>query len=90
MSEIRKLNKSEILKASEISQYSYCSVGWFLRRYGFTPSSESVKNGINIHAKIGEKIGAIKYKELSLKQTLFIGCFLIFIIIVMLISSWLL
>ena len=49
-------NKSNIIKASEISQYKYCSISWKLIREGYIPKSPNLKKGINTHFSHGKII----------------------------------
>jgi hypothetical protein len=50
-------NKSEVLSASEIGQFNYCPVSWYLKRCGYKPVSPLIELGVNKHKKIGEIIG---------------------------------
>ena len=50
------LKKSEIITASEIGQYHYCSMAWYLQKCGYEPKSPLLDVGIKKHAKLGEII----------------------------------
>ena len=54
-------NNSNILKASEIGQYHYCSISWKLIRDGYKPSSTKLKKGINNHFSHGKIIENTNY-----------------------------
>jgi predicted nucleic acid-binding Zn ribbon protein len=43
----------KIISASEIGQYNYCSVAWFLQRCGYEPLSESLEVGSKAHVELG-------------------------------------
>ena len=43
----------KIINASEIGQYNYCSVAWFLQRCGYEPLSESLEVGSKAHVELG-------------------------------------
>ncbi len=52
-------NNSDIISASEIGQYQYCSVSWKLQRNGYIPDSTYLENGIRKHVSQGKIIGKI-------------------------------
>ena len=47
-------NKSEIINASEIGQYFFCPVAWYLKRCGYRPKSYFIEKGNNKHKEIGK------------------------------------
>jgi len=51
----------KLFSASEIGQFSFCSVYWFLRKQGYSISS-SKKNayGVKMHNKMGKKTYRIR------------------------------
>jgi hypothetical protein len=51
---------SDVLNASEIGQYHYCSLSWYLQRCGYEPKSPSLKNGVKKHAEFGDIIDYTK------------------------------
>ena len=75
----------KIINASEIGQYNYCSVSWFLQRCGYKPLSESLELGAKAHIKLGNildntKLNIKKSKILSyIGYTLFIIGILFFL-----------
>lgn len=50
---MKKIDTSEIINASDIGQYQYCSIAWYLKKQGFKPESISLKQGILKHKKLG-------------------------------------
>jgi hypothetical protein len=54
----RKINISEnnIISASEIGQYYFCSNAWFLQKCGFKPISSNLDIGIKKHDELGKII----------------------------------
>ena len=56
-------SKSDVISASEIGQYVYCSVAWHLKRMGYEPESPKLEQGIEKHRKIGFKIDKIETKN---------------------------
>lgn len=73
----------DIIKSSEIAQYEYCPVGWFLQKKGYEPKSPSIDVGKNIHIDLGEKITALQTKEKTSRYLLYIGLVLIIIAILL-------
>jgi CRISPR-associated exonuclease Cas4 len=47
--------KSEVISASEIGQYEYCSISWDLARKGYKPTSEKLEIGTMMHVGIGKE-----------------------------------
>ncbi|MFA5102952.1 MAG: hypothetical protein WC525_07325 [Candidatus Thermoplasmatota archaeon] len=50
------LKKTDVISASEIGQYSYCSTAWMLQRCGNEPESPSLASGKQIHTTLGDTI----------------------------------
>jgi len=55
-----KLNRDTIIRASEIGQFTYCSVAWFLQRCGYTPESPLLEIGKKTHTNLGVAIDSIE------------------------------
>jgi hypothetical protein len=49
----RRFDKDYIINASEIAQYRYCSISWYLHRSGVKTKSNLIKQGINKHREFG-------------------------------------
>ena len=47
--------KSEVISASEIGQYEYCSISWDLARGGYKPTSKKLEIGTMMHVAIGKE-----------------------------------
>ncbi|MDH7517724.1 MAG: hypothetical protein QHH19_05210 [Candidatus Thermoplasmatota archaeon] len=45
---------SEVISASEIGQYHYCSIAWYLQKCGYEPVSALLNTGVEKHAQLGE------------------------------------
>ena len=45
--------KEIIFFASEIGQYHYCPISWFLLKKGYIPESSNLQNGVKKHQKYG-------------------------------------
>lgn len=58
-----RFNASRVLTASEIGQYHYCPVAWYLKRCGFEPESPALKEGINHHKEVGENIAHLPAQQ---------------------------
>ena len=71
------LNNSEIIRASEIGQYHYCSVSWYLQKCGYEPNSHNLEIGKKKHEELGIKIDNInenmrKYRVFEILGYLFL------------------
>jgi len=56
------LKKSDVLSASEIGQYQYCSYAWWLQRCGYKPESPSLELGKHVHVTLGTTIDGLEIK----------------------------
>ena len=54
--------KSDVLSASEIGQYVFCSCSWQLRRMGYEPESPFLEPGKQAHVALGETIDGLEQK----------------------------
>ncbi len=75
--------RTDILSASEIGQFVYCSVAWDLQRRGFQPESPHLETGKQGHYHLGTTMQSIEKKSrhsrvLSILGYLFIACALLF------------
>lgn len=52
--------KSNVVSASEIGQYVYCSYAWQLRRMGYEPESPYLEQGKQAHVALGEQINSLE------------------------------
>jgi hypothetical protein len=76
----KKIHKN-IISASEIGQYQYCSIAWKLKKMGFEPESELLQIGKDKHESHGK---IINHSEKLIKKSYFykiIGFLLIIITI---------
>ena len=55
-----QLNRNNVLRASEIGQYMYCSIAWYLQRCGYEPDSPLLDVGIKTHINLGNTIDSIQ------------------------------
>ena len=59
-------DKNNVITASEIGQYEYCSNAWFLQKKGYKPESIYLKRGVDKHKELGNTINKT---EKSLKKS---------------------
>jgi hypothetical protein len=52
--------RSDVLSASEIGQYVFCSCAWQLRRLGYEPESPYLETGKHAHIALGEQIESLE------------------------------
>ena len=64
---------SEIISASEIGQYNFCIVSWYLQRCGYKPRSESLEKGKKQHENIGIILKKTERKLTSSRILRYIG-----------------
>lgn len=56
------LKKTDVLSASEIGQYIYCSCAWQLHRCGYEAESPFLESGKQVHVAMGNKIDGLEGK----------------------------
>ena len=78
--ERKYLQNSDIINASEIGQYHYCSIAWYLQRSGFKPKSEFLDIGIKKHKELGLAIDEINYNTKKSMYFKVIGLLLLLVI----------
>lgn len=52
----KRQSNSKVINASEIGQFNYCSISWYLQKKGYKPESFHMDQGILEHKKLGETI----------------------------------
>lgn len=57
------LDKKMSISASEIGQYYFCSMAWYLNRCGFKPKLSSLQRGLEKHDNISELLNKIEKQE---------------------------
>jgi hypothetical protein len=62
MGKTKVLKKTDVLSASEIGQYHYCSCAWMLQRCGYEPESPYLEIGKQIHVALGDTIDGFETK----------------------------
>lgn len=54
--------ETDIISASEIGQYHFCSIAWYLQRCGYEPKSSMLDIGTKKHAELGKIINQSQTK----------------------------
>jgi hypothetical protein len=83
---LKKDNKN-IIMASEIAQYQYCSIAWKLTKQGYRPKSELLDIGRNKHEAHGKLIQFSEKLLTKSKILILIGCLLLFFAILIIITE---
>jgi len=53
---MKKNENSDVISASEIGQFYFCSKAWYLQKKGFKPKSKYLEKGVEKHREIGNII----------------------------------
>jgi hypothetical protein len=85
MVEKKTVNKSgkDIIRASEIGQYYFCSNSWYLQKCGYQPISKQLEFGTKKHEELGRIIDNLE-KE-NKRSNIFTAIGIILLIITILI-----
>jgi len=71
MTEEKKLFKSNVINASEIGQYNYCSYSWYLQKCGYKPESKLLAEGVKKHESLGftiNKTQSLRFQSIIIKS----------------------
>ena len=60
---LKSRDEEKPISASEISQYVYCPVSWYLKRSGVQPQSPGLQRGIAEHRKAGHRLAHLEKRE---------------------------
>ena len=85
-----KIDRNNVISASEIGQYCYCSIAWHLQKQGFKPDSELLKTGQKKHDELGYLINNFERKMVKSRILALIGYIVLFVSIILLIFEVLL
>ena len=55
-----QFSESDVISASEIGQYHYCPVAWYIQKCGYEPQSELLEIGKKKHVKHGDIIDCVQ------------------------------
>lgn len=61
-----RFKRTDFINASEIGQYHYCSMAWYLQRCGYKPESPLLDVGTKKHGELGE---IIDYSQMNAKKS---------------------
>jgi len=79
--------KKDCITASEIAQFHFCPVSWYLRKQGFLPASTLLKKGKKIHHRVGYHLFKSAKIERRIIRLRFLGLVLLFISILVFILA---
>ena len=58
----KKLKNNDVISASEIGQYYFCSMAWYLQKCGYQPESPYLEVGTKKHERLGNIIDETQNK----------------------------
>jgi len=70
---LKKMEKNDVISASEIGQYCFCSISWFLQKCGYKSDSMSQEFGTKKHEKLGEIIAKTQSENRKSKIFTLVG-----------------
>ena len=69
--------ETDILRASEIGQYHFCSIAWYLQKCGYQPISPMLEIGTKKHIELGKIMDYAQKKTNKSTRTAIIGYFML-------------
>jgi hypothetical protein len=70
---------TDVISASEIGQYHYCSIAWYLQKCGYKPKSPMLDIGIKKHLELGKVMDYTQINTRKTRTLAFIGYLLLII-----------
>jgi CRISPR/Cas system-associated exonuclease Cas4 (RecB family) len=80
----RSFKKNNVISASEIGQYHFCPMAWYLQRCGYKPKSESLDIGKKKHEELGRIMYYTQKNMIKSKIFAFVGYFLLIVAVIFL------
>lgn len=74
---LKKLKNHDVISASEIGQYYFCSMAWYLQKCGYRPESAFLELGTKKHEKLGEIIAKTQSETRKSKIFTLVGYLLL-------------
>lgn len=76
-------SRRDVINASEIGQYLFCPMAWYLQRCGYKPKSEFLSTGKNKHVELGRIMYYAERNAMRHKVLAFAGYSLLVIAILL-------
>ena len=74
-------SKTDVLNASEIGQYHFCSMAWYLQRQGYEPKSPLLEVGTEKHMLLGKAVDQVQSDTRRAKVLSIVGYLLLIAVI---------
>jgi len=78
-SPLKMERKGTLFTASEIGQYHYCPISWFLQKHGFTPASHLLQKGKTTHQHLETIIKKVDRQKQKTRNILIVTVFFFFL-----------
>lgn len=78
---------SDVIRASEIGQYCFCSISWYLQKCGYKPISPMIETGIKKHEELGKIIELSQKSSKKSKAFAVVGYLILFFGLFIIISE---
>ena len=80
-------SNSKIISASEVGQYTYCPISWYLQRVGYRPDSKMLDIGKKAHEIYGNNIDSIEVIQRHSHKFVSFGLLLLILSIILFIME---
>ena len=80
-----QFRESDVISASEIGQYHYCPMAWYLQKCGYEPQSPLLEIGIKKHVKHGDIIDRVQISAKKSKVLAAAGYMLLIVAVLIII-----
>lgn len=71
--------KKRYITASEIGQFHFCPVSWYLQKKGFQPASMLLNKGVKTHQRVGSMLKKTTRNQRKMMLLRFLGMVLIIV-----------
>jgi hypothetical protein len=79
--------KNRVLTASEIGQYTFCSLSWHLQQQGYTPDPHVFEQGTKAHEHLGKQVYFYQHTKKKSTHLFIAGCILLGIAVLLLLGG---
>ncbi|MEM0466566.1 MAG: hypothetical protein QXL17_07075 [Candidatus Thermoplasmatota archaeon] len=83
-----KKHHCSIITASEIAQYAYCPMAWYLKKCGYKPTSVSLEQGKKIHASLEDTIFTVRESMQLIYRYILLGIIFLGICCSIFLMTW--
>lgn len=75
--------RDNLISASEIAEYDFCPMAWYIQKNGARPSNSRITSGMLFHAEEHRKVMATRYNTFMASKLRFAGMALVVLALIL-------